>query len=75
MVMSSDKTWSTGRRNGKLLQHSCLKNPTNSMKRKKDTTLEDETPPPPRWIGVQYATREDRRNRSRKNEGTEPKYK
>ena len=33
MVESSDKTWSTGEGNGKLLQYSCLENPTNSMKR------------------------------------------
>ena len=33
MVKGSDKTWSTGERNGKPLQYSCLKNPTNSMKR------------------------------------------
>ena len=29
----------------------------NSMKRQKDMTPVDE---PPRWVGVQYATREDR---------------
>ena len=39
MVESSDKTWSTGERNAKLLQYSCCKNPMNSMKRKKDRTL------------------------------------
>ena len=27
MVESSDKTWSTGEGNGKLLQYSCLENP------------------------------------------------
>ena len=39
-VESSDKTWSIGEGNGKPLQHSCLENPMNSMKRqkkKKDT--------------------------------------
>ena len=36
MVESSDKTWSTGEGNGKSLQHSCLENPMNSMKRQKD---------------------------------------
>ena len=30
------KTWSTGERNGKPLQYSCLENPMNSMKRQKD---------------------------------------
>ena len=33
MVDSSDKTWSTGERNAKLFQYSCLENPMNSMKR------------------------------------------
>ena len=33
MVESSDKTWSTGKGNGKPLQYSCLGNPMNSMKR------------------------------------------
>ena len=44
----------------------------NSMKRQKDRTLKDELP---RSEGVQYATREEWRNNSRKNEGTEPKQK
>ena len=35
MVERSDKMWSTGEGNGKPLQHSCLENPMNSMKRKK----------------------------------------
>ena len=43
------------RRNGKPLQHSCLKNPMNSMKRQEDMTLKDESP---RLVGVQYATGE-----------------
>ena len=53
MVESSDKTWSTGEGNGKPLQHSCLENPTNSMKRQKDMTLKDELP---KSVGAQYAT-------------------
>ena len=44
MVESSDKTRSTGEGNGRLLQYSCLENPTNSMKRQKDITLKDELP-------------------------------
>ena len=41
-----------------------------STKRQKDRTLKDEHP----WlVGAQYATEEERRNNSRKNEGTEPK--
>ena len=42
MVESSDKMWSPGEGNGKLLQYSCLENPMNSMKRQKDMTLKDE---------------------------------
>ena len=58
MVKSSDKTWSTGEGNGKPLQHSCLENPMNSMKRQKDRTLNDELP---RSVGAQYATGEEMR--------------
>ena len=53
IVESSDKLWSTGEGNGKALQHSCLENPMNSMKREKDMTLKNELP----WlVGAQYAT-------------------
>ena len=72
MVESSDKTWPTGEGNGKSLQYSCLENPTNSMKRQKDRTLKDEHP---RLVGAQYATGDQWRNNSRKNEGMEPKKK
>ena len=72
MVESSDKTWSTAEGNGKPLQYSCLENPMNSMKRQKDMTLKDELP---RLGGAQYATEEEWRNNSRKNEETEPKQK
>ena len=65
MVESSDKMWSTGEGNGKPLQDSCLENPMNSMKRQKDMTLKDELP---RSVGAQYATGEEWRNNSRKNE-------
>ena len=44
----------------------------NSMKRQKDRTLEDELP---RLVGVQYATGDQQRNKSRKNEETESKQK
>ena len=70
MVESSDKTWSTGEGNDKSLQYSCLENSMDSMKRQKDRTLKDELP---RSAGVQYATGEQWRNNSRKNEETEPK--
>ena len=72
MVESSDKTPSTGQGNGKALQYSCLENPMNSMKRQKDRTLKDE---PPRSVGAQYATGDQWRNNSRKNEEMEPKQK
>ena len=70
MVESSDKMWSTGEGNGKPLQYSCLENPMNSMKRQKDRTLKDELP---RLVGGQYATGDQWRNNSRKNDETEPK--
>ena len=44
----------------------------DSMKRQKDRTLKDELPRP---AGVQYATGEEWRNNTRKNEETEPKQK
>ena len=72
MVESSDKMWSTGESNGKPLQYSCLENPMNSMKRQKDRTLKEELP---RSVGAQYATGDQWRNNSRKNEETEPKQK
>ena len=72
MVESSDKTWSTGEGNGKPLQYSCLENPRNSMKRQKDRTLKDKFS---RSVGAQYATGDQWRNKSRKNEGMEPKKK
>ena len=71
-VESSDKTWSIGEGNGKPLQYSCLENPMNSMKRQKDRTLKEELP---RSVSAQYATGDQWRNNSRKNEGMEPKQK
>ena len=44
----------------------------NSMKRQKDRTLKKELP---RWVGAQYATGDQWRNNSRKNEEMEPKQK
>ena len=44
----------------------------NSMKRQKHRTLKDELP---RLVGAQYATGDQWRNNSRKNEGMEPKQK
>ena len=66
------KMWSTGEGNGKPLSISFLENSMNGMKRQKDRTLKDELP---RSVGAQYATREEWRNNSRKNEETEPNQK
>ena len=44
----------------------------NSKKRQKDRTLKDELP---RLVGAQYATGDQWRNNSRKNEDMEPKQK
>ena len=44
----------------------------NSMKREINRTLKDELP---RLVGAQYATGDQWRNNSRKNEETEPKQK
>ena len=60
MVEISDKTWYTGEGNGKPLQYSCLK----------VRTLKDELS---RSVGVQYATGDQWRNNSRKNEMMQPK--
>ena len=72
MVERSDRMWSTGEGNVKPLQYSCLENPMNSMKNQSDRILKEELP---RSVGAQYATRDQWRNNSRKNEGMEPKQK
>ena len=72
MVESSDKMWSTGERNDKPLQYSCLENPMNSMKRQNDRILKEELP---RLVGAQYATGDQWRNNSRRNEEMETKQK
>ena len=64
--------WSTGEGNGEPIQFSCLENPMNSMKSQKDRTLKEELP---RKVGAQYATGDQWRNNSRKNEEREPKQK
>ena len=56
----------------KGLQYPWLENPMNSMKRQKDRKLKDELL---RSVGAQYATRDQWKNNSRKNEETEPKQK
>ena len=64
--------WSTGEGNGKPLQYSCLENLMNGMKRQKDRTLKDELPRP---VDTQYATGDQWRTNSRKNEEKELKQK
>ena len=53
-------------------QYSCLENPMSRMKKQKDRTLKDELP---RSVGAQYATGDQWRNNSRKNEEMELKQK
>ena len=72
MVERSDRMWSTGEGNGKPLQYSCLENPVNSMKWQNDRILKEKLP---RSVGAQYATGDQWRNNSGKNEGMEPKQK
>ena len=71
MVESSDRMWFTGEGNGKPLQYSCLENLMNRI-RQNGRILKDELP---RSVGAQYATGDQWRNNSRKNEETEPKQK
>ena len=72
MVEKSGRMWSVGEGNGKPLQYSCLENPMNSMKRQNDRILKGELC---RSVGAQYATGDQWRNNSRKNEGLEPEQK
>ena len=72
MVERSDRMWSTGEGNGKPLQYSCLENPMNSMKRENDRILKKELCVS---VGGQYATGDQWRNDSRKNDRMEPKQK
>jgi len=72
VVEWSDRMWSTGEGNGKLLQYSCLENPMNSMKSQNDKTLKEKLL---RSVGAEYASGDQWRNNSRKNEGMEPKQK
>ena len=72
MVEKSDRMWSAGQGNSKPLQYSCHENPINSMKWHNDRVLKDELP---RSVGAQYATGDQWKNNSRKNEGMQPKQK
>ena len=55
-----------------MANHWNLENPMNSMKRQNDRILKEELP---RSVIAQYATGDQRRNNSRKNEGMDPKQK
>ena len=59
MVERFDTMWSTS-----------LENSMNSMKRQNDRIQKEELP---RSVGAQYATGDQSRNNSRKNEGMQPK--
>ena len=72
MVVRSDRMWFTRKGKGKPLQYSCLENPKNSMKRQNDRIVKEELP---RSVVAQYATGDQWRNNSRKNEGMNPKQK
>ena len=72
MLESFDKTWSTGEGNGKPLQHSCLQNSMNNMKRQKYMALKDELLGS---VGAQYAAGEEQRYSLRRNEEAESKQK
>ena len=61
-----------GRREWQITSVFFLENPMNSMKSQKDRTLKDELP---MSVGPEYATGDQWRNNSRKNEGMELKQK
>ena len=71
MVESSDKTWSLEKGMANHFSILALRTP-NSMNRQKDRTLKDD---PTRSVGAQYATGEEWRNNSKKNEEAAPKQK
>ena len=71
MPRENDRMWSTGEGNGKPLHYSFLENPMNNMRGQNDRTLKDELA----RSGAQYATGDQWRKNSRKNEGMEPKQK
>ena len=72
IVERSDSMWYTGEGNGKPLQYSCLENRINSVKRQNGRILKEVLT---RSVGAQYATGEEQRDSSRKNEEAESKRK
>ena len=71
-VEGFDKTWSTGKENGKPLQHSCSQSTMNSVKRQKSMKLKDELT---RLVGAQYVTGDEWRNNFKRNEEMDSKPK
>ena len=65
MVETSDRMLSTGEGIVKPLQYSCFENRMSGMKRQNDRILKEELP---RLVDAQYATGDQWRNNSRKNE-------
>ena len=72
VVERADRMWSTGEGNSKPLQYSCLENPMNIMNMQNNMILKEELR---RSVGAEYATGDQWRNNSRKNERMEPKQK
>ena len=68
----TDRMWSTGKGNGNSLQYSCLENPWTVGKGKMIGYWKKELP---RSLGAQYATGDQWRNYSRKNEWMKRKQK
>ena len=69
MVESSDKTWSSGEGNGKPFL------PWEPHEKYEKVKRYDTESKLPRSLGSQYATGEEQRNSSRRNEEDEPKQK
>ena len=67
---SSDKMWSTGEGNSNPLQHSCLENPKNCVKRQNDMVQKDQLP---RSVGAQNAPGEEQTNSYRRKKNAKPK--
>ena len=72
MVKTAERMFSTGEGNGKPLQCSCLENPMKNRKRENYRILKEELH---RSVDAQYATGDQWRNNSRKNEEMKPKQK
>ena len=70
MVESLTKPGPLEKRMANHISILAFRNPMNSKKRQKDMTLKDELV---RSVSAQYATEEEWRNNSRKNEEIEPK--